>query len=211
MVAGGSVDRTFAEKYLRDKKFDQMIAIDGGMVFFQEMGIRPDQIVGDFDSTAKEVVDAYRKQHIPMEQHRPEKDATDTELALELALKQGSDEIHILGGTGTRLDHVLGNIRVLGLALKEKVPCCLVDPTNRIWLVDGTKEISRDSQYGTYVSVLPFTTSIEVSLSGMKYPLEHGKMEGFCALGVSNEIAEEKARICVHDGIAIVVESKDRP
>ena len=135
----------------------------------------------------------------------------DFESFTKAALAMDADEIHILGATGTRLDHVLGTIRVLGLALEKKVPCYLVDPNNRIRLADEKTVLKKEEQYGTYVSILPFTTSLEgLTLKGFKYPLEDAVMEGYHALGVSNEIVEEEAVISMKDGVAIVIESRDR-
>ena len=86
----------------------------------------------------------------------------------------------------------------------------LVDPTNRIRLVDKQLTMQKADQFGTYVSLLPLTTQAEgVTLEGFKYPLKEYCMTSDNSLGVSNEITEETARITVKEGILIMIESKD--
>lgn len=211
LVASGTVEDAFALAYQKEQQFDYHIAVDGGMSFFYRNGQIPDLLVGDFDSAEQEVLDFFIKKQVPFERHKPQKDATDTELALCRALDRGSTEIHILGGTGTRLDHTLGNIRVLGLALERKIPCYLVNATNRIRLVQHEAVLQREEQFGKYVSILPFTTALKgLTLRGFQYPLEQAVMEGYHALGASNEIVSPQAVISIVDGVAIVIESKDK-
>ena len=151
---------------------------------------------------------------IPIRQFNPVKDATDSQIAIELALELGSGEITILGGTGTRLDHVLGNIQSLMLAKKKGVSCVILDEYNRIRLVDGTLQLKKEEQYGRYVSLLPLTTEVTgVDLTGVKYPLSDYTFTstGSAGLGVSNEITAETAEIRVKSGIFILIESSDQP
>ena len=183
--------------------------------FLYENGIKPTWIVGDFDTAAPELVAYYRtKTEIPIRQFNPVKDATDSQIAIELALELGSGEITILGGTGTRLDHVLGNIQSLMLAKKKGVSCVILDEYNRIRLVDGTFKLKKEEQYGRYVSLLPLTTEVTgVELTGVKYPLSDYTFTstGSAGLGVSNEITAETAEIRVKSGVFILIESSDQP
>lgn len=119
-------------------------------------------------------------------------------------------ELHILGATGTRLDHVLGNIQLLQKAMMREIPAYIVDTSNRITLVDTVREIKKAEQFGDYVSILPLTTEVRnITLTGFKYPLEHGTLYSDNSLGISNEIVAETARIELEEGVAIVIESRD--
>lgn len=211
IVTGGTVDDAFALSYMKEQKFDYFIAADAGIRFFIKAGIRPDEVLGDFDSADPLQLSALRKDpHITFHQYRPEKDAVDTELALMLALEKKSSEIHILGGTGTRMDHMLGTVRLLGFAMERGVCCYLVDAHNRIRLIQQQTILTKAGQYGTYVSLLPLTTQVTgVTLTGFKYPLYHHTLEGFTSLGISNEIVDETAVIDLKEGIVILAESKD--
>ncbi|MCD8241152.1 MAG: thiamine diphosphokinase, partial [Lachnospiraceae bacterium] len=137
---------------------------------------------------------------------------TDTEIAVRLALELGSTDIIILGATGTRLDHVLGNIHTLYLPFEKGVPCRILDEYNRIRLISGSISLGREEQYGDFFSLIPFTEQVNgVTLRGVKYPLsEHSfTVHGSASRGVSNEITEDIARITIGDGIMILIESRD--
>ena len=91
--------------------------MDGGVAFCYRHGILPTRIVGDFDTLDPEILAWYRERTgVGIRVYDPVKDATDTQIAVELAMELGSSHITILGGTGTRLDHVLGNIQKIGRA-----------------------------------------------------------------------------------------------
>ena len=115
-----------------------------------------------------------------------------------------------MGGTGTRLDHVLGNIAILGQGIERKRQIFLLDEYNRIRLVQKECRIRKDTQYGKYVSVISFCGIAKgVSERGVFYPLDHVNLQPFTSLGISNEIVEEEAVITVEDGTLIVVESRE--
>ena len=115
-----------------------------------------------------------------------------------------------MGATGTRLDHVLGNIELLGIGLKAGIPIQICDAHNRIRMIDRGMTLARKEQFGTYVSLIPYTECVEhLTLIGLKYPLTDACLRGFCSLGVSNEIVADTAEISFESGILLVVESKD--
>lgn len=211
IVTGGALDCSFAKEYLKNEKFDLRIAADSGMTFFYEIGENPDYIVGDFDSADEKILNYFKKQkEIVFREFCPEKDETDTELALTMALSANADEICMLGATGSRLDHVIGNIFLLCKPLKKGIPCTLVDRHNRIRLVNQTLCLEKKKQFGQYVSVLPFTQQASgVNLRGFKYPLADAVLTKDNSLGVSNEITDEVAEIEIGEGIVIVIESRD--
>ena len=121
---------------------------------------------------------------------------TDTEFALRLAISMGAECITVLGGTGSRLDHVLGNIELLGIGLELGVEIELLDANNRIRMTDHGMVLKKEEQFGKYVSLIPYTAQVEhLYLAGFKYPLADYCLKGFCSIGVSNEITEEQAEI----------------
>lgn len=211
IVSGGRIDEKFADAYIRAYQPEYLIAADRGMEYCKRSGLLPDCIVGDFDSAEPETLAYFRTfPQIVWKQFQPQKDETDTELAMKTAFEHGAEELHILGATGSRLDHVLANIQLLYQAMIRDIPAYLVDANNRIGLVDGERIIKKSAQYGKYVSILPLTTTVEgITLTGFVYPLTKAVLHSSNSLGVSNEIADEQAKIEVEEGIAIVIESKD--
>ena len=202
---------SFCQDYIEQHTFELLAAVDAGMQFFYDAKQKPDLIIGDFDSVNQEALHYFEAQEgISWLRLIPEKDDTDTEAAVRTIIRAGYTQIHILGGTGCRLDHVLGNIQLLGIGLEADVDILLVDAHNRIRMIKEDISIFRNEQYGHYVSLLPFTPEVTgITLHGMKYPLTDYTMRCYMAIGISNEIVEEEARIQIRDGVLLVLETKD--
>lgn len=213
IVSGGRIDQDFALSLYKNAVFNNVIGVDGGLGFLYDCGITPTHIVGDFDSARPGLEEYYQgKSGIELRRFNPVKDSTDTQIAIELALELKSTSIVILGGTGSRLDHVLGNIQSMMLAKTAGVDCCMVDEHNRIHLIAEDTVLKREEQYGSFVSLIPLTTIVDgVDLIGFKYPLHNHTFTstGSAGLGVSNEIVEERARIHIKSGVFILIESRD--
>lgn len=212
VVSGGKIDDAFADQVLREEKPELLIAADSGMEYFYRVGRKPDVIIGDFDSTGTEALAFFRGQPgIEIHQLVPEKDDTDTEAAIRLAISMGAESITLLGATGSRLDHVLGNIELLGIGLEQHIPIVMRDAHNRIRMINHGITLHREEQFGTYVSLIPYTEEVKkLTLKGFKYPLDRACLRGFCSLGVSNEIVETEAEITFEEGILLVIESRDQ-
>jgi thiamine pyrophosphokinase len=212
IVTGGSLNSDFAKSLIEEESFKFIIGVDGGLDFLYRNGIAPTHIVGDFDTVTQEALRYYKSlPGIEIQEFRPEKDATDTQISIELAVRLNSTQITIIGAMGSRLDHVLGNIYSMAIALKCKIPCYLQDENNKVFLLQDDLTIKKNEQYGAYISLLPLTTEVAgVTLEGFKYPLFNDTLSSFDSLGISNEIVEETASIAFNDGILIMVQSKDQ-
>lgn len=211
IVAGGQIDDNFALGWINDNRPDCIIASDSGMEFFRRSGIVPDIIIGDFDSVREETLDYFKnKDGIQWHRLNPVKDDTDTEAAVRLAAGMGAKRINLLGATGSRMDHMLANIELLGIGLREHIDMSILDAHNRIRMIDSGLTIRRDEQFGKYVSLIPCSMKVEgLCLTGFKYELDGFCMEKFSSLGVSNEIAGDEAEIAFSKGILLVIESVD--
>lgn len=211
VVSGGAIDDGVACELMDRIQPDMLIAADKGMEFFYRTKRMPDVIIGDFDSVDSESLSFFRQQDdVRLIELNPMKDDTDTEAAIRYAIAQGAVRITLLGATGSRLDHVLGNIELLGIGLNAGVPIEMMDAKNRIRMIDGGITIRKNEQYGIYVSLLPYTEMVEhLTLTGFKYSLKNATLREFCTLGVSNEIEAEEAEIAFDGGILLVIESRD--
>ena len=117
IISGGAIDRDFALQQLEQLNPEIIIGVDKGLAFLHEEQIMPTHIVGDFDSVEPEIIEFYKEHtQVPIRQFDPVKDATDTEIAVRLAIELGVKELWILGATGSRLDHVWGNVQTLAVA-----------------------------------------------------------------------------------------------
>lgn len=214
IISGGNLEKEFACSYISQHPCGLTIAVDSGMKFFYEQNIIPNYIVGDFDSVEPEILQSFQKikggKKPVILQFQPEKDETDTELAIRTAIQQGSKIIHLLGATGSRMDHIMGNFHLLGAAMTQGVDCRMVDRNNRIRMICRGMIMKKEEQYGTYVSLFPFTPRVEgLTLTGFKYPLDNAVLECYHSLGVSNEIVEAEAEISFRKGVLLVIESRD--
>ena len=211
IVTGGSIDYKFACEYLKKYTWDYVVCADAGMKFCHTAGIQPDLILGDFYSVYDASYTYFRKRCPErMEQFPTHKDETDTELALLRAIAAGADAVTMIGATGTRIDHLLGNIQMLKLALDRGVSCQIVDAHNRIRMVDEQIMLQKSDQFGKFVSLIPFTPEVTgITLKGFAYEVENFTLVSGIARGVSNELEAETASITCENGILLVIESRD--
>ena len=211
IISGGNLNVEFAASFLRKEQFDCLLAADRGMKFCYESGIMPDYVMGDFDSISGEIVEYYRGlEAVQLIEFQPEKDDTDTEIAIRKAMELGTSCLVILGALGGRMDHCIANIHLLKLVMDAGVECHLVDEQNDICLISAGCELKKDAQYGKYISFLPFTDQVEgITLEGFKYPLQNYTMKKGTSLGVSNEIQENIAKVSLKKGILLMIQSKD--
>ena len=188
-----------------------IIAGDKGLEALYQLKIIPNYVVGDFDSVSPEILEFYKKQQqIIFHTFNAEKDNTDTDIALKLAIQLKSSKITILGALGKRMDHALANIHILKDALEAEIPCQILDEYNRIYLINKEMTLSKDKVYGKYISLIPLTSMVEgLTLTGFKYPLNHYTLPIGTSLGISNEMIEDIAHIKMDKGILIVIESRD--
>ena len=138
-----------------------------------------------------------------------EKDDTDTGLAMQKAIETGADEILLVGGTGTRLDHVLGNIGQLFYAHSKGVKAELIDANNRMRVLDHKSTVSKKDQFGKYVSLIPIYEAKGVTLQGFKYPLNNDTLVFHESWGISNELEAEEGIISFSEGKLLLIESRD--
>lgn len=211
IVSGGSLSKEFVTKVVGQGKYDRILAADSGMNALYAAAVTPDIIIGDFDSADEKILAFFQQNKaIDFCTLNPEKDDTDTEFAIRESIRRGADSITIIGGTGTRLDHVLGNISLLGIGLEEQVSMELLDEHNRIRMIQDALTLEKETQYGKYVSLIPYGGDVQgVTLRGFKYLLSDYTMGGFNSLGISNEIVDNRAEIRFRSGILLVIESKD--
>ena len=210
IVTGGSLDIGWAKAFIKTVNAEYIIAADSGLKYIDELGLVPDMILGDYDSVDDGLLDKYKSTDIKT--YPREKDYTDTHIAIINALKAGASEIYILGATGTRMDHTFTNICNMKAALDFDVPCFIYDRHNKVYIVNdqmGEVKLSKNGQYGDYVSIVPLSEEAEISLTGFKYELDDYVLHQGLSICQSNEIKEDEAIIKINKGLLIVFETKD--
>lgn len=209
LTNGAYGDYTFCKEDLaKEGPYDFVICADRGMSHALKLEIKPDLIVGDFDSGNEADLAYYRLLQIPVEVFNPHKDETDTEIAIKRAITQGATSVTIYGGVGTRLDHSLGNVHLLYSLLKLGIKARLMNPYNVVQLMND--HIILKGKVEDIVSLIPFAGSVSgITTRNLGYPLCKGTLEIGGSLGVSNYMTAEQAEIWVEEGILIVIQARD--
>lgn len=212
IISGGAINEEFALHMINEIQPEYVIGVDRGIEFLYHHQVMPTHIVGDFDSVRAEIVEFYQTEtQVPIRRFRPEKDASDTEIAVNLAIELGVEKLWILGGTGTRLDHVMANIQILKIAHDSDVKAYLIDECNRISLEEKEVRLSEEESFGDYFSVFPFGGVVEdISIEGAKYPLSHYRLCPNSSMCVSNEQKDAEVRITFPEGMIILMETRDK-
>jgi len=183
---------------------DLIIAADSGAVTALNHGCVPAIVVGDFDSLTFPL-QQLEKRGSKIIRVAVEKDETDTELAIEVALERGATTITLLGALGgTRFDHTIANI--LLLASYETVPLRIIDGPATCWLLGGHGSTDIHGQPGDLLSLLPLTAAARgVHTHGLYYAL-HGEILSFGKTrGISNVLTAEHAQVTLEEGLLLVI------
>lgn len=211
IISGGTLYEELIEKTIRECEDPCIIGVDKGVEFLYHHKIRPSYIVGDFDSLSHEIVDYYKNEtHVSVREFNPVKDASDTEIAVRLAITLGCHEMVILGATGSRVDHLWANIQTLTIPFKAGVDAVILDPQNRIRLIGGETHLKKEEAFGDYFSVFPLGEVVYgFNIRGAKYPLTEHTLTPYDSLCVSNQIEEDEVVIDFIGGIVILMETRD--
>lgn len=194
----GSIDEI--DNLLRSISWDYLICADGGYKIAEQLDLKIDLVVGDFDSSNGIVPEHLKTIVAPVE-----KDDTDLQLALKKAVEKKPEAIYILGGIGGRVDHTIGNIQNIVNFSKLVNEITLIDPFQSITVqYPGTRKYKGNKN--TKFSAFAFTEQVTgVTYKGAYYPLTDYTLDYHVPLGVSNEFVDDEIEVTTKSGILIVV------
>lgn len=208
VISNGTILDYNRIKGIIKKEYDYIICADGGSRHAYEMAIIPDLIVGDLDSISEEIIDYYKSQNVDIKTFPSEKDQTDTQLAIDMAIEKYPMRIGLFGCTGNRLDHTLSNINHLFYIKEKNTKGILIDDHNEIILADTINTI--EGKEGDTVSLVSISDKTEdITLQGFKYPLFKAVVLRGDSIGISNELKCEKGIIQKGKGELLVIKSRD--
>ncbi len=204
IFAGGTV-RPGKAFYDAIGSADMCIAADSGAAAALQYGCTPQIVVGDFDSLDRSLAENLGKRGSEIRQVAVEKNETETELAVQVAIDAGATRITLAGALGgARFDHTMANI--LLLAGFEGVRITLVDGPSRCWIVRGPGNTVINGQVGDLVSLLPLTGDANgIQTRGLYYALKEETLSFGKPRGVSNVVTEEHAEVSVESGMLLVI------
>ena len=178
---------------------DWFVFCDGGLNHMQALGVRPDLIVGDFDSHEKPDTD------IETIMLPREKDDTDTVYAVKEAVRRGFRDFLLAGVTGERFDHTFGNISLLLYLDSLGAFARILDDWSEMSIV--SRETAEVEDSFSYFSLLNISgTAKGICIRDAKYPLEDGEITSEYQFGISNEVLPGRvARVAVREGRLLLV------
>lgn len=194
---------TAMARYVRPGDF--VVACDAGYRNAERLDLRPDLIVGDFDSAPQ-----------PKTEHETivlphVKDDTDTQYAARWLLEHGYDEILLLGALGgARLEHTLSNLATGLYLAKNGVDVLLADERSELRFLVPGRALTLHRRDWKYLSVFPMEGRLTgLSIRGTFYPLEDAALTADYPLGVSNEFTADTACLQCSGGTGVVVLTRD--
>lgn len=198
-----------------DAAIGLVVAADGGARHADRLGVRLDAWVGDGDSIGSAELAELELRGVPIERSNPDKDESDTELAVRAALARGADGVVIVGGLGgDRIDHALANIGLLALPELGVRSAVMLDASSRISLIrapgPGGRLVLRafPGRVGDLVSLLPVGDGVDgVTTRGLRYPLTDEPLPAGPARGLSNVRTATDASVSIRAGLLLIVES----
>jgi len=186
-----------------------LICADGGLRTARRLGLRPAVAVGDFDSVSRPLVAWARARGATVVRYPAEKDRTDTELALEYAVRAGAAEVELFGALGGRLDHLLANVALLLRARARGVSVRIVDGEVEAFLATARTPVA--GKPGDLVSLLPLSAYVTgITTEGLKYPLHNACLRAGSTLGISNEVVASHPEVRMRRGHLLIVLTRRR-
>lgn len=190
---------------------DVVIAADGGADSLDAIGRAPDRLIGDLDSIDPALVQRLEAAGTTVERHRPDKDASDAELAVHAALAAGASEIVLLGAFGgDRIDHGLANVLLLADPTLAGADIRAISGRSRVRAVAGGRRLELDGEVGDLVTLLPVGGDAEgVTTEGLRWSLDGATLRIGRSRGLSNVIEATPASVRLGSGTLLVVETSE--
>lgn len=183
---------------------DYIVACDAGYRNARRLGVRPDLIVGDFDSAPRPKAEAETiiLPHV--------KDDTDTHYAARWLLEHGCRRITLLGALGgARLEHSFANLATALYLAKNGVEVLLANERSELRILCPGRTMQLERQDWMYLSLFPVDGPLQgVTLQGVFYPLQNARLTSDYPLGISNEFTAPSATLCCQSGYGVVVLSR---
>lgn len=185
---------------------DILIAADGGGRHCQQLGLKPDIIIGDFDSLDPAELDAFRAAGTKIIRHPARKDYTDLELAIRHAQAINIDEILVLGALGARWDQTLANLLLPATTDFAGLRIRLLDGRQEVLLARGGEKLEICGDPGDTVSLIPLGGDARgITTLGLEYPIHDETLTFGATRGVSNVLLGKTASIQLEVGLLMCV------
>ena len=204
VIVGGAGIKEYGRVQAALRPDDVFVFCDCGLKHMDALGVKPDLIVGDFDSHENPRMDA---ETIVLPR---EKDDTDTVFATREMMKRGFDDFLLIGVIGARLDHTLANVSILLMLDTAGKQAKAIDDFGELEIVsaaDGRQGRAAIDDSYPYFSLLNITGEAEgITIRNAKFPLEDGRIDCDYQYAVSNEVLPgQTAEITITKGRVLLI------
>ena len=198
-AGGNAVARTAVEEL---PLADRVIAADSGYLIAASMGYRVDTVVGDMDSIGSM---AQIHESTEVVRHPADKDATDLELAFELAVREQPRRIVLVGAEGGRFDHEVAAVSVIcsdRWSVIPEIDWVRSDATS--YVIRHTRRIQGDP--GDLFSLIPIGgDATGVATTGLKWELNGETLHSGSTRGISNVLLRTEVVVRISGGVLLGV------
>lgn len=201
IICGGDCTAEIISQNVSHK--DYIICADSGYDCLKNTDFTCDLIIGDFDSLNSPLPKGIEHISLPVE-----KDVTDSDFAVDEAIRRGFSDILLLGATGGRLEHTYANLLLISRCAERGVHAKIIDSRHTVQCVKNS-ELTVKGKENQQISIFAVgKTAKGVSLSGFHYTVTDYSLTALDSLGISNDIVEGFGVISVKDGTLMVIETK---
>jgi len=175
-----------------------LICCDGAAQNLAGTNLTPDYIVGDSDSLTDDVRSIWSDRIIS----DPDQNTNDLTKAIHFCIEKGHRSVLIVGATGLREDHTLGNISLLQYYQSILDSVAMVSDFGLFTPITSTTRFN--SVAGQQVSIFSLTPSCRLTFRGLRYPFENNCLNAWWQ-GTLNEALEGEFFIELHNPGQIIV------
>jgi thiamine pyrophosphokinase len=184
---------------------DQIIAVDGGMRHLVRIDHQPNLWVGDMDSFDFDLEYTQWLASVKVLKYPVHKDASDTELAIDIAMKSNPTDLVMMGMLGARIDHTLANLGLLKPICQKGIRASIRDADQIVYYIN--EKITLKGLKGKTISLSPITNLEGVTITGCEYPLSDDIVSRTSSLGLSNKAVDDVVTYHVKSGEAYIIVS----
>ncbi|MBN1667252.1 MAG: thiamine diphosphokinase [Anaerolineales bacterium] len=178
-----------------------LIAADGGGRHCLRLGLKPRIVIGDFDSLSPAEIATIEQAGAELIRYPADKDQTDLELALELALARGAQTIKLYGLLGGRWDMSFANLLLLAAPRYDALQLSVWSAKTEVHILRGGESLVLSGAPGDTISAIPIHGPANgLSYQGMLWPLENADLPAGTPRGVSNRLTAPQAVIRLEQG-----------
>lgn len=186
---------------IKNYNADFIIACDSGYDNALKLGIKPEIVVGDFDSIKNDILDC------EIIKLPTKKDDTDLRVAVDITVQKKCENVIFLCATGGRIDHFYGNMSHLEYLDKKNISATIIDEQNIINICKNKKTTYKN--ISQYISIIPITEKIVLTTENLEYKAEKLVVNRENIISISNECEQEFFSITVDEGKAYIIQSQE--